>query len=72
MNQKEKVIVLLSGGLDSAVCLWLMKEKDFELYTITFNYFKRFKKEKDSFLIWSCFIKNDTEANTSDRICLRR
>ena len=33
MNQKEKVIVLLSGGLDSTVCLWLMKEKDFELYT---------------------------------------
>ena len=50
MNQKEKVIVLLSGGLDSTVCLWLMKEKDFELYTITFNYFKRFKKEIQSCL----------------------
>ena len=48
MNNKEKVIVLLSGGLDSAVCLWLMKENNFEIYTITFNYFKRFKKEIQS------------------------
>ena len=31
MNYKEKVIVLLSGGLDSAVCLWLMKENNFEI-----------------------------------------
>ena len=50
MNNKEKVIVLLSGGLDSAVCLWLMKENNFEIYTITFNYFKRFKKEIQSCL----------------------
>ena len=38
----NNVLVLLSGGIDSTVALWKMKEQGYNLYTITFNYFKLF------------------------------
>jgi len=41
----NNILVLLSGGIDSTVALWKMKEQGYNLYTITFNYFKRFSKE---------------------------
>lgn len=41
----ERAVVLLSGGIDSAVCLWLAKEKKWEIHSISFNYHNRQKKE---------------------------
>ena len=41
----RSALILLSGGIDSAVALWKMKEMNYDIYTITFNYNKRFDKE---------------------------
>tara|TARA_B100000029_G_scaffold235347_1_gene232471 strand:+ start:6331 stop:6993 length:663 start_codon:yes stop_codon:yes gene_type:complete len=41
----NNALILLSGGIDSAVALWKMKEMNYDVYTITFNYNKRFAKE---------------------------
>jgi len=40
-----KTVVLLSGGIDSATCLWWAKKKKWDIYTISFNYFNRTKRE---------------------------
>lgn len=36
-----KAVVLLSGGLDSTVCMAYAKDKGYELYPISFNYHQR-------------------------------
>ena len=41
----EKAIVLLSGGMDSAVTLFIAKKKGFKPYCLTFDYGQRHKKE---------------------------
>lgn len=41
-------VVLLSGGLDSAVTLAKAKEEDYKLYPLSFDYGQRHKKELDS------------------------
>lgn len=38
MSKKEKIIVLLSGGLDSTTLLWLSKEIFSEVYAVSFDY----------------------------------
>ena len=38
-------IVLLSGGVDSAVALFWALEKGYNIETLTFNYFLRSKSE---------------------------
>ncbi len=43
---RDKAIVMLSGGLDSATCLYWAKAKFSDLCTITFNYFGRLMQEK--------------------------
>lgn len=43
----EKAIVIWSGGLDSTTLVWELKDK-FELYTISFNYGQKHKKELDT------------------------
>jgi len=42
---KPQAIVLLSGGLDSAVSLWLAKKKGWACSALTFDYGQRHKKE---------------------------
>ena len=46
MRSSNKAIVMLSGGLDSATCLYWAKEKFSDLSAITFNYFGRLVQEK--------------------------
>ena len=41
----KKAVVLLSGGLDSAVALFLARKKSYRLHAITFDYGQRHKKE---------------------------
>lgn len=45
LTNNKNALVLLSGGIDSAVALWIMKELNYNTYTLTFNYNKRFAKE---------------------------
>jgi 7-cyano-7-deazaguanine synthase len=46
MNKKSKALVMLSGGLDSATCLYWAKEKFSRVYAITFDYYDRAEKER--------------------------
>ena len=46
--KNEKAIVLLSGGLDSATCLYWAKNRFSLVYAITFNYKDRGKREKSA------------------------
>jgi 7-cyano-7-deazaguanine synthase len=41
MMLKMKAVVLLSGGLDSTVCMAYAKDKGYDLYPISFNYHQR-------------------------------
>ncbi|MCA1745739.1 MAG: 7-cyano-7-deazaguanine synthase QueC [Bacteroidales bacterium] len=41
----QRAVILLSGGLDSAVALWLAKSEGYELYTLSFDYGQRHNKE---------------------------
>ncbi|MFN3472095.1 MAG: 7-cyano-7-deazaguanine synthase, partial [Aquificaceae bacterium] len=41
----RKVIVLLSGGMDSATLLWLCKREFEEVYTLSFEYGQRHRVE---------------------------
>jgi 7-cyano-7-deazaguanine synthase len=45
-NSNDKAIILLSGGLDSATCLYWAKERYSEVIAITFNYFGRLAQEQ--------------------------
>src|SRR5215212_12116949 len=44
--RSDKALVMLSGGLDSATCLYWAKEKYPHVSAITFNYFGRLVQEK--------------------------
>ncbi len=41
----EKAVILLSGGIDSAVCLWWARKRGWEPFTLTFNYHHRNPRE---------------------------
>ena len=43
-----KAVVLVSGGLDSTTCLAMAREKEFDLYALTFNYGQRHDHELNS------------------------
>ena len=42
----SKALVMLSGGLDSATCLYWAKENFLQVYAITFDYHDRIENEK--------------------------
>lgn len=44
----EKAVVLLSGGLDSAVALYLAKSEGYEVHALTFDYGQRHARELES------------------------
>ncbi|ASB50837.1 7-cyano-7-deazaguanine synthase QueC [Alkalitalea saponilacus] len=44
----KRAVILLSGGLDSAVTLWLAKSEGYELFTLSFDYGQRHKKELEA------------------------
>lgn len=45
MRSQDKVIVLVSGGMDSATLLWLAKEKFKKVYAISYDYGQKHKIE---------------------------
>ena len=44
-DKTKKAVVLLSGGLDSAVTLYSAKQKGYELFALSFDYGQRHNKE---------------------------
>src|SRR5438034_7583533 len=44
----ERAIILLSGGLDSAVTLWWAKGQGWDLRPLTFDYFGRPRREHEA------------------------
>src|SRR5687767_7916916 len=41
----RRAVILLSGGLDSAVCATIAKCERYDIYALTFDYGQRHKKE---------------------------
>jgi 7-cyano-7-deazaguanine synthase len=48
VEQNEKAVVLLSGGLDSATTLAIAGSKGFRLFALTFRYGQRHKREVEA------------------------
>jgi 7-cyano-7-deazaguanine synthase len=53
---KSSCIVLLSGGLDSAVALYWALKKNYIVHTLSFDYFRRTRKEIESAVRLSKFV----------------
>jgi 7-cyano-7-deazaguanine synthase len=47
-ENSKKAVILLSGGLDSAVTMALAKEQGYDLYPLSFDYGQRHEKELES------------------------
>lgn len=45
---EKRAVVLLSGGIDSAVSLWWTQAQGWNAMALTFNYFRRPEKEKEA------------------------
>jgi 7-cyano-7-deazaguanine synthase len=44
-KMSKKAVIVLSGGLDSTTCMGIARDKDYELYPVTFNYGQRHSRE---------------------------
>ncbi len=47
-TERNRAVILLSGGLDSTTAAWLAKASQFDLYALSFDYGQRHRKELDS------------------------
>ncbi|MEA3506138.1 MAG: 7-cyano-7-deazaguanine synthase QueC, partial [Elusimicrobiota bacterium] len=47
-NETKKAVVLLSGGMDSAVTLLLARQADYKIYALTFDYGQKSRFEIES------------------------
>lgn len=45
LDQSNKAVIILSGGLDSATCMGIAKNQGYELYPLTFDYGQRHRIE---------------------------
>jgi 7-cyano-7-deazaguanine synthase len=43
--EDKSCIILLSGGIDSATLLFILKQFNFEIHSLSFNYYRRNQKE---------------------------
>lgn len=48
MEQADKAVVILSGGLDSTTCMGIAQDDGYELYPITFDYGQRHRVELEA------------------------
>jgi 7-cyano-7-deazaguanine synthase len=48
MSNREKAVITVSGGLDSATVLAMAKEQDLDCYTLAFDYGQRTRSELDA------------------------
>ena len=48
MQQKQKAVILLSGGLDSSTTLAIAHAQGFELHTLSFDYGQRHQREVEA------------------------
>lgn len=46
--EKDRAVVLLSGGMDSSTALYHMRAKGFEVYPISFDYGQRHRRELEA------------------------
>lgn len=44
-NNNKKAVILLSGGMDSAICAAIAREQGFELFALTLDYGQRSREE---------------------------
>lgn len=44
-SKERKAVVILSGGLDSATCMGIAKERGYSIFPLTFNYGQRHVRE---------------------------
>ncbi len=47
-TERNRAVILLSGGLDSTTAAWLAKESQFDLFALSFDYGQRHRKELDA------------------------
>ena len=47
-SERNRAVILLSGGLDSTTAAWLAKESQFDLFALSFDYGQRHRKELDA------------------------